>query len=100
MLAAAFPRSSWTQASEAVYVMALADEGVDVDTARQAVRKLVREVDELPTIHRVLMTCRAVSDEAAGEEYMAETKRVTEAERQAVREAAARVVRRLNGGTP
>lgn len=97
MLAAAFPLASWTQASEAVYVMALADDGVDPDTARAAVRKLVREADRLPTIHRLLMACRAVSDEAVAEEFL-DGPVISEEDRRIVRDAAMRMVKHLTTG--
>lgn len=63
LLAAAFPRASWRADSEAVYVMALAEEGVTPDAARSGVRKLIRESMELPPVAAVLRSCREVAAE-------------------------------------
>lgn len=41
--------------------MALAEEGITPTTARAAVRKLVRESDELPTVALLLRTARIVA---------------------------------------
>lgn len=66
MLAAAFPRASWTQASEAVYVMALTQEGVPASVARRAVAGLIAEEMQLPPVALVLRRCR---ETACGEEF-------------------------------
>jgi len=66
MIGSAFPRNAWTKATEAVYVMALMDEGVPVPVARQAIRELIREEDELPPPARVIRRCHEV---AAGDEF-------------------------------
>lgn len=67
MIGAAFPRSAWSKASEAVYVMALIDEGAAPTVVRQAVRALIREEDELPTPARLIRRCREVA--SGGEFY-------------------------------
>lgn len=61
MIGSAFPRSSWGRSSEAVYVMALMDEGVTPAVVRQAVRTIIREEDELPTPARVIRRCHEVA---------------------------------------
>lgn len=58
LLAAAFPRASWTENSEAVYVMAMAEEGVTPAAARGAVRRLIRESYELPPVAAILRAAR------------------------------------------
>jgi predicted RNA-binding Zn-ribbon protein involved in translation (DUF1610 family) len=66
MIGSAFPRNAWTKATEAVYVMALIDEGVGAAVVRQAIRALIREEEELPSPARVIRRCREV---AAGDEF-------------------------------
>jgi len=58
MLAAAFPRASWRQESEAVYVMSLAADRISPVVARAAVARLVREEMELPPVALLLRRCR------------------------------------------
>lgn len=94
MLAAAFPLSSWNQASEAVYVMALADEDVTPDEARTAVRRLIRGVDKMPTVHLLLTYCRDARHEAERENDPFPP-RISAEEREKVREMAARCVKRM-----
>lgn len=57
MLAAAFPRLSWSDENEAIYAMSLAAAGIDPVVARAAVAELVREEQYLPTIATVLNRC-------------------------------------------
>jgi hypothetical protein len=61
MLAAAFPRQSWRNESDAVYVSALVNEGVPAVVARAAVSRLVAEEMELPPVALLLKVCREVS---------------------------------------
>ena len=65
MLAAAFPRASWRQESEAVYVMALAQQQVTATVARRAIADLITNEMELPPVALVLARCReaAASDD-------------------------------------
>jgi hypothetical protein len=60
MLAAAFPRAAWRDESEAMYAMALAGCGVTAATARAAIKDLVLEEEQLPSIAKVLQRCRTV----------------------------------------
>ncbi len=60
LLGAAFPRASWSDDTEAVYVMAMAQVGVTPRQARAAVRKLICESHELPTVAAVLGTVRSM----------------------------------------
>jgi hypothetical protein len=43
--------------------MALAEEGIMPEVARSAIRLLIREADELPTVASLLRTCRRVHAE-------------------------------------
>lgn len=61
MLAAAFPRASWRNESDAVYVSALVNEGVPAVVVRQAVNRLVSEEMELPPVALLLKRCREVA---------------------------------------
>jgi ribosomal protein S27AE len=66
MLAAAFPRAAWRTKSDAVYTMALCDAGLAPDIVAAAVRKVILEHTELPSIAALIGVCRAVrADEAA-----------------------------------
>lgn len=60
LLGAAFPRASWSDDTEAVYVMAMAQEGVTPSQARAAVRKLICESYELPPVAALLATVRSM----------------------------------------
>ena len=66
MLGAAFPRQSWTPATEAVYVMALTQERVPGAVARKAVADLVSKEMELPPVALVIRRCR---ETASGDEF-------------------------------
>ena len=66
MLGAAFPRQSWKTETEAVYVMALTQEGVPAAVARQAIAGLITTEMELPPVALVLKHCR---ETASGEEF-------------------------------
>ena len=66
MLGAAWPRASWKRDSEAVYVMALTQEGVPAVVARKAIAGLITTEMELPPVALVLRRCREV---ASGEEF-------------------------------
>ena len=59
LLAAAFPRAAWRAESEAVYAMALAQEGIAPTTARAAIAELISEEFLLPPVAQVLAHCRA-----------------------------------------
>ncbi len=63
MIGSAFPRNAWSKATEAVYVMAIMDEGIAPAVVRQAVRALIREEEELPTPARVIRRCHEVAGE-------------------------------------
>lgn len=54
MLAAAFPRAAWRAESDAAYTMGLMSAGVAPDEASMAVRNLVHEFTQLPTVADVL----------------------------------------------
>ena len=57
-LAAAFPRASWRQDSDAAYAMALMNAGVTSDELGPAVADLVAEADNLPTVAEILAAVR------------------------------------------
>ena len=57
MLAAAFPRSAWRAESDA-YTMGLMSAGIAPDEASVAVRNLVHESTELPTVADIIIEVR------------------------------------------
>jgi hypothetical protein len=61
MIGSAYPRNAWGKPTEAVYVMALMDEGIPPVVVRQAVRYIIREEDELPTPARLIRRCHEVA---------------------------------------
>jgi hypothetical protein len=69
MLAAAFPRASWRQDSEAVYVMALMQERVSPGVARSAIAQLIREEMELPPVALMLKRCRETNAREAQRDW-------------------------------
>ena len=60
MLAAAFPRSAWRAESDAAYTMGLLSAGVTPDEVSTAVRNLVHNHSELPTVADVLEEVRQI----------------------------------------
>jgi predicted RNA-binding Zn-ribbon protein involved in translation (DUF1610 family) len=49
--------------------MALAEDGVTPTAARGAVRQLIRESEELPTVALLLRTCRSVAFKESSREW-------------------------------
>lgn len=64
MLAAAFPRSAWRAESDAAYTMGLMSAGIAPDEASVAVRNLVHESTELPTVADVIAEVRRLRTQA------------------------------------
>lgn|SRR5665647_373845 len=69
MLGAAFPRASWRQDSETVYVMALLQAGISAQVTRNAIASLIRDEMELPPVALVLKRCREAGAEEAQREW-------------------------------
>jgi len=63
-LAAAYPRASWTKASDAAYTMALVDAGLDGAEVAVAVRWAIQHLDELPTVAKLIAVSREQAAEA------------------------------------
>lgn len=64
MLAAAFPRSAWRAESDAAYTMGLMSAGIAPDEASVAVRNLVHESTDLPTVADIIIEVRRLRTEA------------------------------------
>ena len=64
MLAAAFPRAAWRAESDAAYTMGLMSAGVAPDEASMAVRNLVHEFTQLPTVADVLDEVQRIRSQA------------------------------------
>lgn len=61
LLAAAFPRSSWRDESDAAYTLALTTAGVNAPSVGAAIASLIHEESELPTVALILRRCRELS---------------------------------------
>lgn len=62
LLAAAFPRASWRVESDAAYTLALVNSGLPVEDIARAVAWCTANLDQLPTVSRIIAAARSTQD--------------------------------------